>query len=257
MIIFLLFHTIQIDFAEIDVLCPHVGRLYGIGYHQEQVDFYQKAISEFMFYRNKATVCEVGLNCGHSTLTFLNHSAVDVINFDLPTQPYSSAVRQFFKQKYANRVKIIDGDSLQTIPTFFEKKKKKRCDIISVDGMHNYVNALQDAMNLMKQSHNQSIILMDDVCEVSNCNTHYRNGENHPYVIGPSQAWKKLLDLNLVIQRDYGAADDRGWMLGRINYNNLLHQIPHVLYNPNTPTNAQEHYIRSNQKRLESHRFVF
>ena len=107
-----------------------------------------------MLYTNKATVCEVGLNCGHSTLTFLANSGVNVINFDLPTLPYSLDVRQYFKKEYSARVKIIDGNSLRTIPTFFERNKDTVCDIISVDGKHTYVNALHDAINLMKQSHN-------------------------------------------------------------------------------------------------------
>ena len=86
---------------------------------------------------------------------------------------------------------------------------------------------------------------MDDVCDVSNCTVHYKNGDNHPYVIGPSQAWKKRLVLKLVIQMDNGIADDRGWVLGKINYNNLMNQVTNVVYNPNKPTASQKHQIES------------
>ena len=56
---------------------------------------------------------------------------------------------------------------------------------------------------------------------------------------------------------DTGIADDRGWVLGKINYDNLMNQVTNVVYNPNKPTAAQDHYIKSNDKGVESHKFLF
>ena len=249
-----------IDFSDIDKLCPsRNGRAFGIGQHHRQVDFYQTAITDFIQSTSMyhVHVCEIGLNCGHSTITFLkSHPGVSVLNFDLPTQHYSGSVREFMKTKYSGRVSIVDGDSLVEVPRYFKKHPKETCDILVIDGRHNFRNALQDALNLMRHASNTSIIIMDDVCNIKNCTSHYPDGSNHPYVIGPTQAWNKLLSSGYVTKLKAGEAHDRGWVLGKINTENLLWHPQNVDFHKSKHTTHEADYIHDGKKSALRHIFM-
>jgi len=172
-------------------------------------------------------VCEVGFNCGHSSVAFLEADRrVHVLNFDLPTAPWSVAGRNFMRARYGSRFRVIDGPSSTTIPRFMRKHPEAaKCDLIVVDGGHAYSQVVADLVHMMHLAHCNAFVLLDDVCDPLKCHAHVMHsfdhmhaGQNHPTVVGPTQAWTEAKARGAVVEvRAWmGAAQDRGWVLGSV-----------------------------------------
>ena len=64
-----------------------------------------------------ATICEIGLNCGHSATTLLEASPqARVISFGLPAAPWAASARAHLRSRYGERIEIVDGRSAHTLP---------------------------------------------------------------------------------------------------------------------------------------------
>ena len=207
-------------------VCPgKKSRLFGIAAHSSQVETYAR------WARRARVVCEVGFSCGHSAATFLeaNPDAV-LLSFDFPSYPWATAARAFFASRYGARFRIIDGDSEKTLPAFVRANPQPRCDLVVVDGRHDYVHPLLDLVWLLQIAHCNASIVLDDVCDPARCHAHHQGGRtfsgeskkgtNNEAVVGPTQAWAEARRLGYVREEEAyfaeaaGGANDRGWVRG-------------------------------------------
>ena len=173
--------------------------------------------------RGVSQVCEVGFNCGHSTAAFLEaSSAVRVRNFDLPDPRWGQQAYKFFRQRYPrNRLRIIEGDSSKTIPSFvFTKPHAHRCDLIVVDGLHTYEGSLRDLIRMLPMAQCNATVVFDDVCDPLACTavvpTPAGVFTQNKVVVGPTQAWEAAKQLGLVSELARFDLLDRGFVIGRL-----------------------------------------
>lgn len=87
----------------------------------------------------------------------------------------------------------------------FAEKHPKTCDLISVDGGHQYEVAIEDLKNTRRLAAEQNFLLMDDTrCSSSYCEE-------------PTKAWVEAIKKGWV--EEMGCWTDakglRGWCLGR------------------------------------------
>lgn len=245
---------VQPDFAPIDVYCGgQTGG--GIAAHAAQVEFYANVTRQFA-QRHPRTpslrVCEVGLHCGHSAMTFLEQDVrVHLTSFSLDDGERGAAARSLLTRRYGNRVEFMVGNTQTLLPDFVrnlshgESRRVQHCDISVVDGRHQYSAALQDALALHRVARCGGLMLMDDVCDPDHCHAHTAEGKNHPFVIGPTQAWEEIKRLGLVEQVALMKAPDRGWVLGHILCRGLPRARPApVRFEPDVPSKEQHQYER-------------
>lgn len=130
------------------------------------------------------TVCEIGFNAGHSSLTWLaGNPEIHLYSFDLP-HDYQHFGVELITEKFPGRLTLTNGNSLETIPKFFKEHPAIYCDIAHVDGGHDYETALQDLKNFFSRVKPGGIIIIDDtLCP------------EHNYCIGPMKAWTEFVAL--------------------------------------------------------------
>ena len=140
-------------------------RLGSIAAHASQVDFYWRAAASPTI----RTVCEVGFNAGHSTAVWLSANPTAVVHsFDLFAIHPGFGLRcvaELRRRFGAHRLIIHQGDSLKTVPA----TPLPRCDLVHVDGKHNYENTLHDFLNLLPRASPHAVFLFDDQCDAQNC----------------------------------------------------------------------------------------
>ena len=85
-------------------------RLFGIAAHEAQVEAYMQ-VARAVASRSASPstlVCEVGFNCGHSSAAFLEaDEKIHVLNFDLPYYSWATAGRNFMRERYGSRIRVI------------------------------------------------------------------------------------------------------------------------------------------------------
>ena len=80
------------------------------------------------------TVCEIGFNAGHSTLTWLEANPnLVVYTFDINHWKYTEVMVNYLKAKYPGRLNSCFGDSTVTLPLVSANTDIK-CDVAVVDG---------------------------------------------------------------------------------------------------------------------------
>jgi hypothetical protein len=228
-------------FSKLDALCgaqprtkavglaktPH--RLFGIAAYSKQVLAYMQVARDAALRTpgNSTLVCEIGFNCGHSSVAFLEaHENISVLNFDLPTYSWAQIGRKFMRDQYPGRIQVIDGSSSTTVPEYARAHPSfRQCDVVVIDGGHSYATALDDLQNVLHLAKCNASVLIDDVCDPSACHAHVtadvdeaHAGQNQPTVVGPTQAWSAAKAAGLVLERrawfEVEHAPDRGWAHG-------------------------------------------
>ena len=130
------------------------------GQMQEQTLTYQ-TLAKAGFVK---TVCETGFNAGHSALLFLSTKAdIHVYSFDLGSHSYGQPMAALLQKTFPGRLNVTWGDSKVTVPAFAKSHPDIKCDIIIVDGGHNYREAKADLRNLRALAgKNYNILIIDD-----------------------------------------------------------------------------------------------
>ncbi len=109
------------------------------------------------------TVCEVGLNAGHSSVLWMEACPeATAVLFDLPYKSWSQATFDFLRTHYEGRITITEGNSLVTIPEYLEKHPGTQCDIIAIDGSKEAAVRFHDFLNLEQYAHPATLLLLDD-----------------------------------------------------------------------------------------------
>ena len=111
-------------------------------------------------------ICEVGFNAGHSAALWLwSNPRATLTAFDIWEHEYAEVSAAFLHSKYGPRLRIIKGDSIVKITAH-----RLSCDIISVDGGHDYEHALLDLFQFKSLSHKLTVGFIDDTgCATGAC----------------------------------------------------------------------------------------
>jgi predicted O-methyltransferase YrrM len=142
---------------------------------------------------NITSVLEIGFNGGHSADIFLKENPnVIVTSFDINQHNYVKTGKEYIDMIFPNRHTLILGDSLKTIPKYYENNSDKKFDIIFIDGGHDYKTAIGDLNNCKLLSHKNTIVIMDD--------TIYRKDWIQNWTIGPTKAWLDGIQQNIITE---------------------------------------------------------
>ena len=134
-------------------------------------------------------ICEVGFNAGHSAIAWLCAApAARLTSFDLGTERYTQHAAEFVKQRFGARFRLIRGNSISTLhPSSLRRtlmqnstrsaQKLDMCDVIVIDGGHDFETAKSDMLNLNAFAADTHRLIMDDIrCPALHC-------------VGPTFAW--------------------------------------------------------------------
>ncbi len=152
---------------------------------QQQIDLIQ-LVNTY----NVKSIMEIGFNAGHSADALLSaKSDVNLVSFDIATHSYIDAAKEFIDIKFPGRHKLIKGDSIITVPEYYQSNPNTKFDLIFIDGCHEFRYAMQDLMNCKLLSHPDTIVVLDD--------TSYQL-QIGQWNEGPTLAWM-LLNVNNII----------------------------------------------------------
>jgi predicted O-methyltransferase YrrM len=117
-----------------------------------------KNISKTVLNKNIKNVMEIGFNAGFSTLLMLlTNPNMNITCLDLGEHSYTLPCYEQLKTTFGDRINIIIGDSLNTMPTI-----SNTYDLIHIDGGHSTEIASSDVINSYRLSKQGTILIMDD-----------------------------------------------------------------------------------------------
>ena len=103
-------------------------------------------------------ILEIGFNAGHSNMIFLQiNPNLEILNFDICSHKYTKKCHDYLSKKY--NTKLIEGDSLKTIPDYLVTKTYS---LIHIDGGHGEINAFHDVVNCKKFATKDTLLVVDD-----------------------------------------------------------------------------------------------
>lgn len=138
-------------------------RLGSIAAHRSQADFYYRVASSPAL----KVICEVGFNVGHSTAVWLTaNPTAHVHTFDLLKTRAGQTAYALLSARFAGRLTMHAGDSARTVPL---ANLREPCDLVHVDGRHDYFYTVGDCLNLLRHTRAQALFLFDDQCDPSGC----------------------------------------------------------------------------------------
>ncbi len=106
------------------------------------------------------TICEVGWNWGGSSALWLSAKpTTQVVAFDLMDKSYSWAAFDELDRHFPARLRIIAGDSEETVPAV---DLAGQCDIVLVDGEHTFDAEFANILNLRRLAAPDATLVVDD-----------------------------------------------------------------------------------------------
>ena len=149
------------------------------------------------------TVCEVGYNVGHSAVVWLLASPTSrLVTFDLFSSALGLASLSFLEARFPGRIEAVRGDSRRELP---RAQLSAPCDLVHVDGRHEYRFVLHDVLNLRRLAAPHALFLLDDQCNASAC------GQPTLYASGPTLAACDLVAAGMLRPRELSYAGARQW----------------------------------------------
>ncbi len=134
-------------------------------------------------------ICEIGFNTGYSSSIIMHglyNKNPNFYIFDYCLHSYLKPCFNLFKnnfEKSANKIELIEGDSIITLPRFINENKNllEKFDFIHVDGGHTKEcidNDLKNCDMLIKKG---GIIIIDDtnIIDINNAIDYYLNNKNY------------------------------------------------------------------------------
>jgi len=117
-----------------------------------------KNISSILLNKNMKNVMEVGFNSGFSVLLMLlSNPNIKITCFDLGEHKYTLPCYEKLKETFKNRIELIIGDSIKTLPNVIDVY-----DLIHIDGSISTEIAASDIINSYRLSKQGTIIILND-----------------------------------------------------------------------------------------------
>jgi predicted O-methyltransferase YrrM len=117
-----------------------------------------KNISSILLNKNIKNVMEIGFNSGFSVLLMLlSNPNIKITCFDLGEHKYTLPCYEKLKETFKNRIELIIGDSVKTLPTIIDIY-----DLIHIDGSISTEIAASDIINSYRLSKQGTIIILND-----------------------------------------------------------------------------------------------
>lgn len=110
-------------------------------------------------------ILEVGFNAGNSSLVMLLHAKAStcLTVVDLCAHSYTKPCFDYLRQKFGERIKLIEGDSTVVLKTMSKDSSRlESYDFIHIDGGHALTVASQDLSNAHLLLKRKGVILCDD-----------------------------------------------------------------------------------------------
>jgi len=127
----------------------------------EDNDFIFKQYNLYYLGSKSQNIVEIGFNAGHSALLLLlGNNTSKITIFDICMHDYTLECFDYLNTVFPNRLELIVGNSLETVPEYYLKNKDKKFDLIHLDGFHEPNHVKKDFMNIKKMGSN--IIILDD-----------------------------------------------------------------------------------------------
>ena len=137
------------------------GNVFMIHHTTEFTDEYinrAKNISSVLLNKNIKNVMEVGFNSGFSVLLMLlSNPNIKITCFDLGEHKYTLPCYEKLKETFKNRIELIIGDSVKTLPNVIDVY-----DVIHIDGSISTEIAASDIINSYRLSKQGTIIILND-----------------------------------------------------------------------------------------------
>ena len=135
-------------------------------YHKSTVEADDLKYKQYNLYYlgSKAkNIVEIGFNAGHSALLMiLGNDTSKLRIFDLCEHSYTIECFNYLNSNFPGRLEIHKGNSLETVPEYYEKNKDCKYDLIHVDGFHEASHVKKDFMNVKKLGSKNGVIILDD-----------------------------------------------------------------------------------------------
>lgn len=128
-------------------------------------DMIPKQVNLYRFARNAKTALEIGFNAGHSAAIMLAaNPELQLLAFDLGEHPYVRDCYEYLNEVFKGRIKLILGDSKETLPRYVRDNLNSRFDLIHIDGGHDYHTARSDILTtcLLANTYVNVVIADDD-----------------------------------------------------------------------------------------------
>jgi len=111
-------------------------------------------------------ICQTGFNYGTSAFAFLCSGQARLFSWDLGDHDYVQKSGELIQENFPKRHTLILGDSTQTLKEAASKAPHpdllKKCDIVFVDGGHNFGIAKADIYNFKELAKPGALLLVDD-----------------------------------------------------------------------------------------------
>ena len=168
--------------------------------NQAQQEFIQSFLNEHNEVKN---ILETGFHVGLSAATMLAvRTDIIVTSFDIFWFDYTRRAKLFLDIAFPGRNNLIAGNSINTLPTFFNTFPTYKPDFIFIDGGHERPIPYIDLWYILNHVLPGTWVMIDDYCE-----EHGSQG----VIEAVNTIIKDGILTDVVAYKSY----DRGWVFGR------------------------------------------
>lgn len=148
-------------------------------------------------------ILETGFHVGLSAATMLSvRPDIIVTSFDIFWFDYTRRAKLFLDIAFPGRNNLIAGNSINTLPTFFNTFPSYSPDFVFIDGGHERPIPYIDLWYILNHVRPGTWVMIDDYCE--------EHGSQ-----GVIEAVNTILKDGILVEVNAYKAADRGWVFGR------------------------------------------
>lgn len=163
----------------------------------------------------------MGFNVGHSAAVWLlAHPLATLVTFDLFATAMGFAALEFLEARFPGRIEAHRGDSRREVPSARRVHGQPRCDVVHIDGRHEYRFVLADFFNLRELATPRALFVFDDQCNATACGeVSWSMGAI--YVAGPTLAVCDLVAAGLLTPVSLSYVRERQWGAFKMRLSNV------------------------------------
>jgi predicted O-methyltransferase YrrM len=112
----------------------------------------------------KSTICEIGVNAGHSLLLMVSvNPTAEYLLFDLGGHAYTRPCVEYIKKAYpSTKITEVYGDSNITLRDYVKANELNIFDMIHIDGGHETQTVMSDFIYTQFMLKQDGIVIFDD-----------------------------------------------------------------------------------------------